>query len=171
VSVIRITCLIRITRSLHFVSSFIQSIREPTVQTVWDPQLLKILWASTACYGDSFTFLYLADVRTSQETYLCASTACYGHSFDLLYIADVRTSQETHLWTSTSCYGDSFTFLYLADIRTSQETHLWPPRPATGIALLLYLADIRTSQETHLWASTACYGDTFTFLYLDDVRT
>jgi hypothetical protein len=46
-----------------------------------------------------------------------------------------------------------------------------PPRPATGIALLLYFADIRTSQERHLWASTACYGDRFTFLYLADVRT
>jgi hypothetical protein len=25
-------------------------------------------WASTACYRDSFTFLYVDDVRTSQET-------------------------------------------------------------------------------------------------------
>jgi hypothetical protein len=27
-------------------------------------------------YGDSFTFLYVDDVRTSQEAH--ASTACYG---------------------------------------------------------------------------------------------
>jgi hypothetical protein len=28
----------------------------------------------------------------------------------------------------------------------------------------LYVDDVRTSQETHPYASTACYGDTFTFL-------
>jgi hypothetical protein len=30
---------------------------------------------------------------------------------------------------------------------------------------------MRTSQETHLWASTAWYGESFTFLYVDDVPT
>jgi hypothetical protein len=34
---------------------------------------------------------------------------------------------------------------------------------------VLYVADVRTSQETHLWASTACYSNSFTFLYADDV--
>jgi hypothetical protein len=28
---------------------------EPTVYTMWDPQHLTALYASTACYGDSFT--------------------------------------------------------------------------------------------------------------------
>jgi hypothetical protein len=27
-----------------------------------------------------------------------------------LYVDDVRTSQETHLWASKTCYGDIFTF-------------------------------------------------------------
>jgi hypothetical protein len=27
------------------------------------------LWATTAYYGDSFTFLYVDDVRTSEETH------------------------------------------------------------------------------------------------------
>jgi hypothetical protein len=31
--------------------------------------------------------------------------------------------------------------------------------------------EVRTSQETHLWAAMACYGDGFTFLYVDEVRT
>jgi hypothetical protein len=31
-------------------------------------------------------------------------------SFYFLYIDDIRTSQETYLYTSTACYGDSFTF-------------------------------------------------------------
>jgi hypothetical protein len=34
-----------------------------------------------------------------------------------------------------------------------------------------YIDGVRTSQDTHLRASTACYGDTFTFLCVDDVRT
>jgi hypothetical protein len=46
-----------------------------------------------------------------------------GDSFTLLYVDDVRTSQKTHLWAPTACYGNSFTFLYVDDVRTSQETH------------------------------------------------
>jgi hypothetical protein len=34
------------------------TICEPTVQTMWDPQQLTILWVSKACYGDSFTLSY-----------------------------------------------------------------------------------------------------------------
>jgi hypothetical protein len=40
------------------------------------------------CYGDSFTFIYVGDVRTSQETY--ASTVCYGDSFTFIYVGDVK---------------------------------------------------------------------------------
>jgi hypothetical protein len=47
-----------------------------------------------ACYGDSFTFLYIDYVETSQETHLQTSRACYGESFTSLYVGDVRTSQE-----------------------------------------------------------------------------
>jgi hypothetical protein len=62
--------------------------------------------------GDGFTFLYVDDVRTSQEAY--ASTACYVDSFTFSYVDDVCTSQEIHLWASTACYGDSFTYyMYL----------------------------------------------------------
>jgi hypothetical protein len=32
-----------------------------------------------------------------------------------------------------------------------------------GLDYFLYVDDIFTSQETRLWASTACYGDNFTF--------
>jgi hypothetical protein len=65
---------------------------------------------STGCYGDSFTFLYVDDVRISEETHLWASTACYGDNVTLLYVDYVRTSQETRLLSSTACYGESFTF-------------------------------------------------------------
>jgi hypothetical protein len=46
-----------------------------------------------------------------------------------------------------------------------------PARPVTGITLLLYVDDARTLLETRLWASTACYGDDFTVLYVDNDRT
>jgi hypothetical protein len=85
----------------------------------------KHLWISTACYVHRFTFLYVADVRASQETHLWTSTACYVNRFTFLYVADVSASQETHLWISTACYVNRFTFLYVADVRASQETHLW----------------------------------------------
>jgi hypothetical protein len=38
-----------------------------------------------------------------------------------------------------------------------------PLRPVTGIGVILYVDDVGISQETRLWASTACYGDSFTF--------
>jgi hypothetical protein len=98
----------------------------------------KHLRASTAGNGDSCTFLYVDDVRTSQETYIRTSTACYPKSFNSLYVDDVHSSQETYLRTWKACYGVSCTFLYVDDVRTSQETHLQ--------------------------ASTACYAKSFTFL-------
>jgi hypothetical protein len=67
------------------------------------------LWASTACYWDSFTFSYVDDVCTSQEAQ--TSTAWYGDSFTFLYVYDVCTSQEAH--ASTACYGENNTFLYV----------------------------------------------------------
>jgi hypothetical protein len=66
-------------------------------------------------------FLHHNDVLTSKKTHLWASTACYGDSFTSLNVDDVRTSQGTHPWASTTCYGDSFNFLYVVDVRTSQE--------------------------------------------------
>jgi hypothetical protein len=41
--------------------------------------------------GDNCTFLYVDDVRTSQESHLPASVACYGDSFTLLFYFYVRT--------------------------------------------------------------------------------
>jgi hypothetical protein len=61
---------------------------------------------------ESFTFLYVDDVRTSLEE--LASTACYWDSFTFSYVDDVRTSQEAHLWSSTARYGDNFTLLCVA---------------------------------------------------------
>jgi hypothetical protein len=64
--------------------------------------------------------------------------ASYGDSFTCLYVDDVRTSQETRVWASAACYEDGFTFLYVDDVRTSQETAYGPPRPVTEIGLLWY---------------------------------
>jgi hypothetical protein len=87
------------------------------------PQHLTTLWISTACYSDSFTFLYVDDVCTSQET-LTGLIGLLRNSFTFLYVDDVPTSQVRHPWASTACYGDSFTFLYVYDVPTSQETRL-----------------------------------------------
>jgi hypothetical protein len=62
--------------------------------------------------------LYVDDVRTSQKTHLWASTACYVDSFTMLYVDDVPTSQKTYLLASTICYGDGFTLLYVDDVPT-----------------------------------------------------
>jgi hypothetical protein len=56
-------------------------------------------------------FIYVDDdVRTSQETNILASTACCGDSFTFLYVDCVRTSQETNTLASTACCRDSFNF-------------------------------------------------------------
>jgi hypothetical protein len=34
------------------------AIYEPTVYKMWEPQRLTVLWASTACYRDTFTLLF-----------------------------------------------------------------------------------------------------------------
>jgi hypothetical protein len=47
-----------------------------------------------ACYGDSFTFLYVTDIRTRRETRLWASAACYKDNVALVYVGDVRIPQE-----------------------------------------------------------------------------
>jgi hypothetical protein len=44
------------------------AICEPIVYTMLDPQLLTTLLASTVRYGNSFTLLYVDDIRTPQET-------------------------------------------------------------------------------------------------------
>jgi hypothetical protein len=55
----------------------LSAIFKPFVQTVLDPQHFTNLMTFTTCYGDSFTIIYVEDVRTSQETRLWASMACY----------------------------------------------------------------------------------------------
>jgi hypothetical protein len=36
----------------------VTAICEPIVQKMWEPRRLTTLWASTACYRNSFTFMY-----------------------------------------------------------------------------------------------------------------
>jgi hypothetical protein len=50
---------------VHHQGDNLADICEPIVLTMWDPQNLPLLKASTTCYGDSFTFLYVDDVCTS----------------------------------------------------------------------------------------------------------
>jgi hypothetical protein len=41
------------------------AIFEPIVKKIWESRRLTALWASTACYRDSFTFLYLTMLSIS----------------------------------------------------------------------------------------------------------
>jgi hypothetical protein len=50
---------------------------------------------------------------TGNTTFLCASAACYGDSFTSLYVDNVRTSQGAHLWAFTVCCRDSFAYVYI----------------------------------------------------------
>jgi hypothetical protein len=67
-------------------------------------------------YGNNFTFAYVDDVCTSQETHLRDSTPCYGNNLTFAYVDDVRTSEGTYLWDSTACYRNSFTFFTVKNI-------------------------------------------------------
>jgi hypothetical protein len=77
-----------------------------------------------ACYGNSFTFLYVDDDDTSQETHLWASTACYGDSFTLLCVDGAHISQEASPWAIWACYRDSFTF-YLFHSSTNISRNMY----------------------------------------------
>jgi hypothetical protein len=59
----------------------ITAICELTAYTMSDLQHLITLQTSTARYANSFTFLYVDDVRTSQKTGVLTSRACYGNNF------------------------------------------------------------------------------------------
>jgi hypothetical protein len=39
-------------------AEILNAICEPIVEKMWDPRRLRTLWASTACYRDSFTFTF-----------------------------------------------------------------------------------------------------------------
>jgi hypothetical protein len=70
--------------------------------------------------GDSFTFLYVDDVRTSQEAHI--STAVMGIVL-LFYISMMFVPHRKHMFP-LPVNGDNFTFLYVDDVRTSQEAHV-----------------------------------------------
>jgi hypothetical protein len=84
-------------------------------------------WASTACYGNSFTLLYIDDFVLHGKQ-IRASTSCYGDSVSFLCV-DIRTSQETHIRASTAHFGDRhFSYLYNAlscQHCGSQRRFLW----------------------------------------------
>jgi hypothetical protein len=40
-----------------------------------------------------------------------------------------------------------------------------PPLPVKGIAFRFYMKMIFVPNRTHIWASTACYRDSFTYIY------
>jgi hypothetical protein len=69
-----------------------------------DAQHLATLWASTACYGNSFTFFYVDDVRTLQETRMGLRGLLRGQLYLFFYfllsanqsLNDLITDQQTN---------------------------------------------------------------------------
>jgi hypothetical protein len=57
-------------------------------------------------YGDSFTFLYVSDVRTSQETH--ASTVCYVYSFSFIKLLNSKFSSPVN---QKSCWLETLSLL------------------------------------------------------------
>jgi hypothetical protein len=88
--------------------------------------------------GITFTYLYVDDVRTSQEARHVTVIA-----FTCLYVDDVRTSQEARPVTERA-----FTCLHADDVRTSQET-----RPVTGTTCLIFILQSKTKQSELVTAS------------------
>jgi hypothetical protein len=43
------------------------------------------------------------------------------NNFSFLYVDDVRISEEIHLWGFTACYRGNFTVLYIDDVHTAKE--------------------------------------------------
>jgi hypothetical protein len=72
-----------------------------------DLQHITTLLASTAWYGDSFTFLIC---KWSSYLTRNTSTGLLRDHFYYLYVYYVRTSQGTPLWAFTACLWDIFTF-------------------------------------------------------------
>jgi hypothetical protein len=67
------------------------AICEPIIQTMWNPQLLKTLLASTTGYWDAF--IYYTQMRfVPYKKHLRAFPEFYGNSFNVLYVDDVSTS-------------------------------------------------------------------------------
>jgi hypothetical protein len=121
-----------------------------------------------ACYRDRLTFLYVDGVRTSQATPMGLHSRLRGQLY-FLYVEDVRTPQEMPMGLHGLLRGQPY-FLYVEDVRTSTETQASMACYGNSFTFL-YVDDV-TSQETPMglpWLLS--YGDRYRFLYVDDVRT
>jgi hypothetical protein len=122
--------------------------------------------------GDNFTFFYVDGVHTSQETLLWASMACYRDSLTLYMLMVFTPHRKLIYGPPQPLTGITSHFYIVYGVRTSQETHLSVSAACYGDSFtILYVDYVRTSQENHLWAYPACYRDRFTFMYIYDVRT
>jgi hypothetical protein len=99
-----------------------------------------------AYYGDLyFTFIYIYDVSTSQETHLWASMAYYGDLYFTfiyiyIYIYDVCTSQETHMGLHGLLWW-SLLYLYIYVMFEPHRKHTYgPPWPVMVIFTLPFTA-------------------------------
>jgi hypothetical protein len=73
---------------------FTQPLTEMSATNLREVELSRCVKLHGLFHRDSFTFLYVDDVRTSRETHLWPSMAYYRDR--IFYVDDVRTSKEIH---------------------------------------------------------------------------
>jgi hypothetical protein len=83
---------------------------------MWGSRLLTAIPASTAVTRIAL-IRYIEKMFVSHRKHILDTTACYGDSFTLVYVDVVRISQEA--WTTTVRYLNSFTLQNVDDVRTS----------------------------------------------------
>jgi hypothetical protein len=82
---------------------------------MWDPQHLTALWAFTACYGDSFTFIYdmsflqmfLPELYT-HFTAMRARRSSSGSRLDLIIVTIIVGNCRQVNGTSSSEFTDAY---------------------------------------------------------------
>jgi hypothetical protein len=63
-------------------------------------------------------------------------------------------------------------YFYMYMIFVPHKKHLWASTTCYENSFTFtYVDNVRTSHKTHVWTSTDCYKNNFTFIYVDDIRT
>jgi hypothetical protein len=82
------------------------AICEPNVENMWEPRRLTNLWASTACYCDSFTYTIFV-LRKNIRSKMDLVKTCRIETVKLIMFCCCW--RLTPQWAYTACYRDNFT--------------------------------------------------------------
>jgi hypothetical protein len=89
------------------------------------------------------------------ETHLPTSTACYRDGFTFWYVDDIRTSQETHLWTSMAFTGMALLNFIYSGLTVKQSVKILPD--ASTLLFQRVLSSARKlSTANFVWKTWLC---------------